>query len=148
MKKVMILLLPLIVLSITMCTKTENTNDQEEIIKNIITDFNKRFDYKDLTGMLEFFRDDCQWFTLNGIILKKDQIIPFFEPLIKDWKTIETEIKFYDITISDRIAIVRLATKVRIDSAPERESMKNLHTIVLKFELGEWKIWHHHMSSR
>ncbi len=148
MKKIIFILLPLIMLSSMMCTQTDNTSDLEEKIKQIITDFNKRFDNKDLTGMLEYFRDDALWFTLNGIILKKDQIIPFFEPLINNWKTIETDIKFFDITISNRIAIARFATKVKIDSAPDRESMKNLHTMVLKFELGEWKIWHHHMSAK
>ena len=136
------------IFSTMMCTQTPDQSDQEETIKKVITDFNKRFDLKDLTGMLEYFRDDCQWFTLNGIILKKDQIIPFFEPMIKDWKTVETEIKFFDTTILDRIAIVRFASKVKIDSAPDRNSLKNLHTVVLKFELGEWKIWHHHMSAK
>ena len=103
-----------------LCTQTEDQSEQEEKIKEIILDFNKRFDNKDLTGMLEYCHNDIQWFTLNGIILKKDQIILFFEPLIKNWTTIETDIKFFDITISNRIVIVRYATKVKIDSAPDR----------------------------
>jgi len=148
MKRILLVILPMIMLSTMMCTQPADQTAQEEKVNEVITKFNQRFDNKDLTGMIEYFRDDCRWYTLNGIILKKDQIIPFFEPLIIEWKTIETDIKIFDTTIMDRTAIVRFGTKLKIDSAPDRNSMKNLHTAVLKFELGEWKIWHHHMSSK
>jgi len=43
-----------------MCTQTEDQSEREEKIKAIITDFKKRFDNKELTGMLDFCHDDTQ----------------------------------------------------------------------------------------
>ena len=55
-----------------MCTKTENEGEQEEKIKKVITEFNERFDNKDLPGMLEYFRDDFQ---LGGVFFLRVLLI-------------------------------------------------------------------------
>lgn len=145
MKRVILVIFAITILFSGYCNKpAEQTINQEETIESIIKDFYKKFDYKDTPGMLNYFRDDFLWYSINGLILKKDQFEGFFAPIVSNWKTISTEVTIFDIRVDGNLAVARFGTRIQTDN--KLKTMKNLHTMVFIYQFGEWKMWHHQES--
>jgi len=145
MKKVLLVILALNITLLAFCSKpVVQTAEQEQEVKNVINDFYKSFDLKDIPALMTFFRDDFMWYTANGMILTNNKFAAFFSPIFENWKYVTTEVNVFDIRIEGTMAVARFSTKMQTDI--KTTSIKNLHTMVLIYQFGEWKMWHHQES--
>lgn len=145
MKKILLVLFVINLVLLFNCNKpVEQTSDQKEIISNVIKDFYQKLDMKDIPGLMTFFRDDFQWYSVNGMMLTKEKFESFFTPIFNNWEFISTDINIFDIHIEGNMAVARFGTKMQIDK--NNKPIINLHTMVLLYQFGEWKMWHHQES--
>jgi len=141
------LLLTLLLTLLLSCSGFESAQKQEEKIKDVIVNFNTAFDNKDMSKLLTLCTDDMCWYTLNGKILRKNQIMGFFASLMSRWSSIVTSVSNMEIKIDGDLAVARYASEIKIGSGTKENTMHNLHSMVLIRQKGKWRIWQYQMST-
>ncbi len=139
----LILILPLLL----SCGGPEPTRQQEEKVRDIIASFNSAFDSKNMSKLLTLCADDMSWYTLNGKILRKNQIMGFFASLMSRWDSIKTSVASIETKVEGDIAVARYPSEIKITFGSKENTMHNLQTMILIRRKGEWKIWHYQMST-
>ena len=140
-------LLILIMSLLLSCSGIKSPEREEGVIKDTIANFNNAFDSKNMSGLLTLCADDMCWYTLNGKILRKNQIMGFFASLMSRWDSIKTSASNIEIKIDGDIAVARYASEIKITFSGKENKMHNLQSMILIRQEGNWRIWQYHMST-
>jgi len=148
--KTFFLFLPIIFLLLYCNSPNKSPIDNDEaIIKKLISNYSRSFDNKDFEEFSTFCSDDFKFFTLDGQSFDKNTVGSFLNRVMSRWKNLKTEIEELNVHVDNQLAFARYKQKLTYVSGTKNGKMNSLITVAfIKITDSDWKMIHYHMTTK